>query len=347
MTLPKIKVGLMESPKTTILLIAVLAAVFNPVLSANSNCIGNTNEDDLINIDDLLAVLSAWGTCNDPCAEDLDDSGVVDNDDVLSVITAWGPCENTNQDVLFNLDFNHCTVGAYTESMLEDDWNAPAWSQGVDEGRASITYTDNETNKALAVRYPKGEYGTSATGAQWKLMFGGSYECVRLSYRIQFTSPFDFVKGGKLPGLIGGEGNTGGGIPSGTDGWSARMMWRIEGAIVQYVYHPDQPEYYGEDFPWVIGDEPLFFQPGQWHDVVHEVKMNTPGLNDGSIKAWLDGELALEAESMRFRDADDFAIDGMYFSTFFGGGNSSWASTADEIVLFDDFVIEAISTSSD
>jgi hypothetical protein len=347
MTLPKIKVGQMESPKTTILLIAVLAVVFNPVLSADSNCIGNTNEDDLINIEDLLTVLSAWGTCNDPCVEDLDDSGVVDNDDVLSVITAWGPCETAKSEVLFDLDFEHRTTGTYNESMLEEDWNTPLWSQGVEEGRVSITDTDIEMNRALTVRYPKGEYGTSATGAQWKLMFGGSYECVRLSYRVQFTSPFNFVNGGKLPGLIGGEGNTGGGIPSGTDGWSARMMWRIEGAIVQYVYHPDQPEYYGEDFPWVIGDEPLFFQPGQWHDVVHEVKMNTPGLNDGSIKAWLDGELALEAESMRFRDADDFAIDGMYFSTFFGGGNSSWASTADEIVLFDDFVIEAISTSSD
>ena len=120
------------------------------------------------------------------------------------------------------------------------------------------------------------------------------------------------------------------------------MMWRVDGAIVQYVYHPDQPESYGEDFPWTAEGDPLFFQPGQWYEVVHEIQMNTPGLNDGSITAWLDGELALEAEGMRFRDIDDFAIDGMYFSTFFGGSNSSWATTADETVLFDDFVIESI-----
>jgi hypothetical protein len=337
----------MKPSPTTILLIAVLTGVCNPIVSASSNCSEDVTEDDQVNIVDLLAVLSTWGTCDNPCVEDVDESGVVDSADVLSVISAWGPCESNNPAVLFSLDFNLRTVGAYNESMLEDDWNAPTWSQGVDEGRVSITYTDNETNKALAVRYPNGEYGTSASGAQWKLLFSSSYEWVRLSYRVQFTSPFDLVKGGKLPGLIGGAGNTGGGIPSGTDGWSARMMWRSEGAIVQYVYHPDQPEYYGEDFPWVDGAEPLFFQPGQWHDVVHEVKMNTPGLNDGSIKTWLDGELALEAESMRFRDVDDFAIDGMYFSTFFGGGSSSWASTADETVLFDDFVIEALSTLGD
>ena len=70
--------------------------------------------------------------------------------------------------------------------------------------------------------------------------------------------------------------------------------------------------------------------------------MNTPGQNDGSITAWFDGQLALESGDMRFRDVDSFAIDGMYFSTFFGGGSSSWATTSDEIVLFDDFRIESI-----
>ena len=44
----------------------------------------------------------------------------------------------------------------------------------------------------------------------------------------------------------------------------------------------------------------------------------------------------------RFRDVDDFAIDTLYFSTFFGGGSSSWATTADEVVWFDDFEIRAL-----
>ena len=120
------------------------------------------------------------------------------------------------------------------------------------------------------------------------------------------------------------------------------MMWRSDGAIVQYVYHPDQPEHYGEDLPWTNDDGPLQFEPGRWHHVVHEIRMNTPGVNDGSITCWLDGEPVLESHSMRFRDVDDFAIDGMYFSTFFGGGSSSWSTTKDETVLFDDFSIESL-----
>ena len=48
---------------------------------------------------------------------------------------------------------------------------------------------------------------------------------------------------------------------------------------------------------------------------------------------------ALETTTMR-RDVDDFAIDTLYFSTFFGG--LSWATTADEVVWFDDFEIRAL-----
>ena len=316
---------------------------FRSADAADRSCFPDVNDDDQVNVDDLLAVLSNWGACNTPCPADLDASGSVDVPDLLLVIGSWGPCQDGKTEVLFEQNLEHRAIGSYDEDMLEEDWNAPTWSNGVDDGRVSIVETDGGANRAISVLYPQDEYGTSQTGAQWKVMLGGSYEHIRLSYRLQFVSPFDFVRGGKLPGMIGGEGNTGGGIPDGTDGWSARMMWRVDGAVVQYVYHPDQPESYGEDLPWTGEGVPLLFQPGQWHEVVHEIRMNTPGLNDGSITCWLDGELALDAPNMRFRDVNDFAIDSMYFSTFFGGSNSTWATTSDETVLFDDFVIESLS----
>lgn len=310
-------------------------------IPAHAECVGDVDADNMVGANDILETLSTWGPCPPPCPCDLDGSGTVDVIDVLTIIDAWGACDTTPPEVIFELDLEHREPGLYDEDMLDEDWNEPTWSQGVDDGRVSIVETDGGENLALAVLYPEGEYGTSATGAQWKLLFEDSHDCVRLSYRLQFMSPFDFVKGGKLPGLIGGEGNTGGGIPDGTDGWSARMMWRTDGDIVQYVYHPDQPETYGEDMPWELDSQQLQFIPGQWHEVVHEIQMNTPGLNDGSITCWLDSELVLERADMRFRDVDDFAIDGMYFSTFFGGGSSSWSTTKDETILFDDFVIES------
>jgi hypothetical protein len=52
-----------------------------------------------VNIDDLLAVIAAWGPCPAPpaaCPANIvavgASAGVVDIDDLLAVISAWGPC---------------------------------------------------------------------------------------------------------------------------------------------------------------------------------------------------------------------------------------------------------------
>ena len=335
-----------------------------PTATLFGQCPSDIDQSGRVDGGDIGALLGAWGACTQPCPSDLNGDGLVDGADLAWILADWGlgVGEDTDQDgipddcdpeiretiLLFTADFEHHTPGPYSEAMLEMDWNNPAWSNGVEEGRVSIVSTDQEHNVALAVFYPEGEYGTSQTGAQWKLDLDGSYEHVRVRYRLRFTDDFDFVRGGKLPGLIGGQGNTGGGIPNGSDGWSARMMWRTDGAITQYVYHPDQPQNYGEDLPWEIDGTQAHFVREQWHTVTHEIRMNTPGKNDGSIKSWLDGTLALDAQNMRFRDIPDFAIDRLYFSTFFGGGDASWSTSKDEIILFDDFRIEAIiSTTSE
>jgi hypothetical protein len=46
-----------------------------------------------VNIDDLLAVINAWGACPPPCSADIvppGGNGVVDIDDLLAVINNWG-----------------------------------------------------------------------------------------------------------------------------------------------------------------------------------------------------------------------------------------------------------------
>jgi len=53
-------------------------------------CPGDGNEDGMIDVNDLLTLLAAFGS-SDP-AWDLDDSGAVDVGDVLAIIAAWGPC---------------------------------------------------------------------------------------------------------------------------------------------------------------------------------------------------------------------------------------------------------------
>ena len=58
-------------------------------------CAGDIVNDRSVNIDDLLAVISAWGACPQGCLADitpLPADGVVNIDDLLAVISAWGAC---------------------------------------------------------------------------------------------------------------------------------------------------------------------------------------------------------------------------------------------------------------
>ena len=241
--------------------------------------------------------------------------------------------------LVLQVTFDGAPIGQYSDSAIKSEWKWIKWYQGLKEGRVDvIDGAEAHSGRSLRVLYPKGGVGPSEGGAQWWVTLPQSYDELYCSYRVKFGSGFDFVKGGKLPGLLGGAGNTGGSKPDGTDGWSARMMWRTAGAAVQYVYHPDQPTIYGEDMAWDVGGK-RSFKPDTWHLVEHRIVMNTPGQKDGVVQGWWDGTLALDRTNIRFRDVSSFAIDGFYFSTFFGGSDATWAPTKDEYVYFDDFVI--------
>src|SRR5690606_35165672 len=139
------------------------------------------------------------------------------------------------------------------------------------------------------------------------------------AYSLCFSPGFDFVKGGKLPGLVGGNANTGGQRPNGRDGFSARMMWRSAGQVVQYVDHPDQVSIWGDDMDYDL-DGPVRFEPGRWYRVQHHLVLNTPGnpgARDGQVQGFLDGKLCLDRRNLRFRDSASLFIDQFYFSTFF------------------------------
>jgi len=211
-------------------------------------------------------------------------------------------------------------------------------NDGVRQGRTSVIEGgDAYEGRSLRVLYPKGGVGASAGGALWRMRLG-RFDDLYCSYYVRFDPGFDFVKGGKLPGLAGGAANTGGRKPTGTDGWSARMMWLARGEVVQYVYHVDQPTDFGENFHWDRGGQ-RFFSPGTWHHVEHRIAINTPSQRDGIVQGWFDGVMALDRRDIRFRNVNTFAIDVFAFSTFFGGSDATWAPVKDEHVTFDRFVI--------
>jgi len=245
-----------------------------------------------------------------------------------------------NAQILYYNDFNENNVGLYDEQTMREDWNfgRVGWFYGFNENRVHIINDDEALEgNSMSIIYPQGKIGGRG-GVTIYMDFPQSYEELYLSFWIKFKSDFDFVKGGKVPGLAGGEGNTGGSKPDGTDGWSARIMWGRDGAVRQYVYHPDQPGEYGEGMRWDLGGQ-RYFIPGKWHHCETRIVMNSPGDHNGIIQSWFNDSLALDRRDIRFRDVDTFGIETLQMENFFGGNSSDWQPVKDETAYFDNFII--------
>ncbi|MFC3283154.1 polysaccharide lyase [Litchfieldella rifensis] len=153
-----------------------------------------------------------------------------------------------------------------------------------------------------------------------------------LQYRVRFEPGFDFVKGGKLPGLYGGEGPSGGTAADGENGFSMRFMWREDGQgeLYEYVVNQDEEEDYGAS----VGRGLWHFPTGRWVTIEQEIILNDPDQENGVARVWIDGAPMLEQNGIVYRTTDSVTIDGLMFSSFFGGDGEEWRTPRDQIIDF-------------
>jgi hypothetical protein len=69
----------------------IAGAVGELVGARPAACDPDINDDGVVDTEDLLAILTAWGPC-EGCPEDIDESGTVDTADLLAVLAGWGSC---------------------------------------------------------------------------------------------------------------------------------------------------------------------------------------------------------------------------------------------------------------
>jgi hypothetical protein len=96
--------------------------------------------------------------------------------------------------------------------------------------------TSNSSAPVLQVQYLEGSFqANNASGAQFYAMWnssGSAFQSMLVTYEVAFDADFDWVKGGKLPGLRGGPDPnhcSGGDQANGTNCFSSRLMWRPDG----------------------------------------------------------------------------------------------------------------------
>ena len=247
---------------------------------------------------------------------------------------------NSKVTVLIHQDFESTLAGKYSQIQLNQDFLNPVWSQGIIDGRASIIQ-DSEPGrgKVLRVLYPAHGVDSKGSGVSWRTPLPGSFQKLNLSYRVKFEKGFSFVKGGKLPGLLGGLESSGLRKSDGNTGFSARMMWYENGRVTSYVYHTDQMDNHGDIMDWTEDGINIHFKSDVWYSIEQQVVMNTPGQRDGQIYGWIDGKLVFKKRHINFRNTAKYAIDSLFFSTFFGGHTKDFESPRDQFAYFDDIIV--------
>ena len=260
------------------------------------------------------------------------------------LLIATSCSEQKVNDTNFNIDFSQLDTGKLTDKATKDIWLGASLVCGKKDFvfyKLGITphphfIKEEDGNRFLQVMIPARCYDP-IVGAQWKIPLVPQDEYY-FSYRVKFEKDFDFIKGGKLPGLAGGKANCGGDVPDGYDGWSARMMFWDEGKLSFYLYYPDQSSKWGERLFLKNSDkDTLQVARGKWHTITQHIKMNTPGKKDGIIEAWFDGQKAYSQDTLLFRRDIKLQIDQVFYSVFMGGDDLSWTSAEDQYICFDDF----------
>ena len=256
-------------------------------------------------------------------------------------------CANASAQLL--VDFERLPAGS---SYSEQEWEKEGFEQVewiTGRERALVDSTQSHSGEqSLKVYYPGGSYGPSETGLNTPLQIQAGNEYY-FSYWLRFDEHFSWGsgnQGGKLPGLAGKGYCSGGQTCDGSNGFTARYMWRTDGQAFIYLYHMDKQGEWGDDMPLLdAAGNPLYFKKGEWISLVQRLKINTGDSNDGELQVWFNGEEALHKSGLRLLNNGSL-IDTLYFSTFHGGGDDSWVPANDSWIWFDDMNISTRAPNS-
>ncbi|TCI01417.1 hypothetical protein EZV61_17970 [Corallincola luteus] len=238
-------------------------------------------------------------------------------------------------DVVAYYTMDDLASGFPTKKEWVTAWSPTKWVNGATEQRLFVDEDVHygPSGKSVRTLYPQGKRTSSDSGAQWHMDINGEYEDMYLSYWVKFDDNFDFVLGGKLPGLSGSVSFT-----DRTHEWKGRLMWREQGKVEFYTHFAHDRERWW----WNTEGFQAQFIPNQWHHVEMHFRMNSAGEYDGLMEGWFDGKKAAYYDGVKFRDADEpnNKITKVFFSTFFGGSSGDrWNATKDEFAWFDEFII--------
>lgn len=249
---------------------------------------------------------------------------------------------------------------ALPHPVVQED-GAPAMHIHYDAGSYDLKTSPASIKGGFSFFTPGPAKGGSGTTPAVDLAAINACE-VSFGYSAKFSSGFEWVKGGKMPGLMGGTSwdtavtASGGNHP--TDGFSTRLMFRPEGQGELYLYIPPGDNRSnlcgktgtgqcsgpdagnGKTYGATVGTGNFHFQAGAWTTVREVIHLNTPGQRDGWAKVYVNGasDPSISITDISFGGSGT-KFYGEQMQSFLGGHDPSWANKDPQDLWLKDFSV--------
>lgn len=160
---------------------------------------------------------------------------------------------------------------------------------------------------------------------------GLKHDEMTLSYDLDIPDGFEWVHGGKLPGLGGNiapefPGHSPASPAAGLN-WTVRPMWAEGGRLRLYSWDMGVP---AGQYPDGFYTKRPVLSAGNTYRIGVHVRMNTPGKRDGYAALLLDGKRVVSKRWAQFRSTAYLGIDSVLFSVFYGGSGPQYAPMHDQ-----------------
>ncbi|KAG1736939.1 uncharacterized protein EDB91DRAFT_1238016 [Suillus paluster] len=230
-------------------------------------------------------------------------------------------------------------------SALASDPGRSAYAQDINESN-NITNSQNVTGftAALQLLYPADSVNPSSKSPGGAEFYAtplnlSDAKNVTMEYSVFFPLDFDWVKGGKLPGLYGGHTGCSGGAAA-EDCFSTRLCGgRYAPKEKQTKALCSNPQSVCDyEYGLSIGRGSFHYSRGNWTNLRQDVVLNTPGKQDGTFTLFVDGKQAINRTDIfyLFHAANSTANTRC---TFFGGHGDGWATPKQQYTWFKDFAM--------
>ena len=202
--------------------------------------------------------------------------------------------------------------------------------------------------------------GTIPAGPGWgeiNKWFMPGYDAVYVRFDVMFEEGFEnlrgdghgmhfaSVSGNRIDNKWSAHGQAGV-VPNGYDFFTTTVdpEHRYDDPTLRplmfYSYFPDMKCCYGNVF--TQSEPKVDLVGGQWHEIIIHVDAGTPGLNDGGQRLWIDGQLQIDVQGVRWRDTTDLRVNEFHIVDYMPGSPKTQHIWFDNILITTEFPGSAV-----